>query len=640
MTQKSNIKNRAVIYARVSKEDASKSLTINQQVADGENKAKQMGWTLIQQPLIDRNKSGKLPPKQWLPSNYRGTQYRLDFSRLITLIEKREIDIVIVRKLDRLNRSLTNQVRLIELMQKNKVVIATTHESLPTASDASGTLMMTIIAAIAQFELQKIVENVRATKEYAKKNDLKMMAGKNCAGYKDGENKDVLVNEDSRPAITKLFEMFSQGSTLKSIAECLNKHHPGSHSCLGKKWYHSSVHKVIQSPRYIGKKYDDNGELVPTKIYPAIINEDLWHKCQQRLKTHLQVYVRGKAKPNLFADVLKCGYCGMNMVAYSRYENGKKICREFKCLGKHRKGYHPSTLQEPVMLELINLLLLTAEPPSNREVNNNERSKLELQIEQLEQKESELADSYANGDIDLNLMKQAGNNVRVRLDRAKSKLDTLNSLRRTMYKPDQIIASLKTASGLSFEEKRSLLLSTIKWMKIYRDEIIVQRNPPDKATLRTIYYGNGKDKNLTTVPRGVNINDYRKQIEDMLQNPDPYFCYTFPIMLRQNRANPKSRPKHCFLPIDFECSTKEALLVFNYNLSINRQPDWSAIETKGVFWPKRRDKMPKVKLCTMCGIVKPMTDYIKVVKNADGRHGRCRLCDKTYRARRVCPAII
>lgn len=627
---------RAVIYARVSKEDQKNpSLSIEQQLADGKRKAKDNGWNLVYDPLVDRNKSGKLPARQWLPSNYTGNQFRPAFTKLIELIEAQRIDLVIVRKLDRLNRSLANQSVMIGLMTKNKVSIAATHENLPLITDAAGVFTMALIAAVAEFELTKTVENVKAAKNYAKQNDLKMMAGKNCAGYKDGKKGEVLVDEASKPAIEKLFQMFSQGLPLKTICDFLNINYPDSHSCLGTKWYHSSVRKVIESPRYIGKKYNDDGELIATKVFPRIVDEDLWYKCQRRLNNHKQVHFRGKAVPSLLSGLLKCGYCNENMVTYSRIENGKKIGREYKCLGKHEIDKYPSSLQEQVVIELIDLLLLTADTPDNREDKNNERNEVELQIEQLEKRHNDLTDSYSEGKISIDLFVETGKKLKAKQEAAKAKLELLNARRNSVLDVKRIASKMKMATSLTFDEKRSLLQSTIEWIKIYNNHIIVQRVVPDKKTLEEIYYGKG-DKSMIPTPRGMKAEDYRKKISAMIENPEPFFQYTFPIMLRQDSSNSKSRPKHCFLPMGYGCS-KEAAIVFQFHIQQNRSPDWSQMVTKGVFWHKDRSKMPSSKRCTKCGLTKGIEEFIKVEKNSDGRHGRCRNCDKTYRAERMMP---
>jgi site-specific DNA recombinase len=67
---------------------------------------------------------------------------------------------VIVAELDRLTRSVKDLCGLLELFEKRKVALVSVAESLDTGS-AAGRLVITIMAAVSQWEREAIGERTR-----------------------------------------------------------------------------------------------------------------------------------------------------------------------------------------------------------------------------------------------------------------------------------------------------------------------------------------------------------------------------------------------------------------------------------------------------------------------------------------------
>lgn len=72
----------------------------------------------------------------------------------------REGDEVIVLDFSRLTRSVSDLLRIVNLLNEKKVKLVSLKESLDT-STATGKLMLTVIGAIAEFERQNILERQR-----------------------------------------------------------------------------------------------------------------------------------------------------------------------------------------------------------------------------------------------------------------------------------------------------------------------------------------------------------------------------------------------------------------------------------------------------------------------------------------------
>jgi DNA invertase Pin-like site-specific DNA recombinase len=92
---------------------------------------------------------------------------RPELDRLIADAKRRRIDTLVVWKLDRLGRSLKHLVMLLDELQSLGVAFVSLGESIDTGTPA-GRLQLHLLAAVAQFERERIVERVKAGLERAR----------------------------------------------------------------------------------------------------------------------------------------------------------------------------------------------------------------------------------------------------------------------------------------------------------------------------------------------------------------------------------------------------------------------------------------------------------------------------------------
>src|SRR5437867_4191826 len=134
-TLKPNRPLRGAVYARTSKEDRARSteqrckISIEQQIESGVALAIKKGAPPSDIVVIeDRDRESWLPPRQWAKP---GERVREGFGDLIDLIEKDELDFVIVRKTDRLARKAKFAHLLWDLLKEHGVRLYCTDEVLP-----------------------------------------------------------------------------------------------------------------------------------------------------------------------------------------------------------------------------------------------------------------------------------------------------------------------------------------------------------------------------------------------------------------------------------------------------------------------------------------------------------------------------
>ncbi len=136
---------RVAIYARVSTTD--KGQDVGMQLRDLEAYTKARGWT-IRDRFVDEGVSGSQTKRPAL-------------DRLLSACRRRQIDVVLVWRLDRLGRSLKHLIMTLDELQSLGVAFVSLHEQLDCTT-ATGQLLLHLLGAFAEFERAIIRERVKA----------------------------------------------------------------------------------------------------------------------------------------------------------------------------------------------------------------------------------------------------------------------------------------------------------------------------------------------------------------------------------------------------------------------------------------------------------------------------------------------
>lgn len=133
---------KVAVYARVSTTDQ----TCDNQLLELRGYVHARGWQSTE--FVDGGHSG-------------AKESRPALDALMKAVHRRQVDVVVVVALDRLGRSLSHLVRIIEDWQRLGVSLLSLRDGLDLSS-ASGRLQLHILAALAQFERERIRERVLA----------------------------------------------------------------------------------------------------------------------------------------------------------------------------------------------------------------------------------------------------------------------------------------------------------------------------------------------------------------------------------------------------------------------------------------------------------------------------------------------
>jgi site-specific DNA recombinase len=175
---------RCAIYIRKSSEEGLEqdfnSLHAQREACESFIKSQQgEGWRFTRTAYDDGGLSG-------------GTMERPGLQRLLSDIRERTVDVVVVYKIDRLTRSLSDFARMVEVFDAHSVsFVAVTQQFNTTTS--MGRLTLNALLSFAQFEREVTGERIR-DKIAASKRKGMWMGGFVPLGY-DVRERRVVVNE-------------------------------------------------------------------------------------------------------------------------------------------------------------------------------------------------------------------------------------------------------------------------------------------------------------------------------------------------------------------------------------------------------------------------------------------------------------
>jgi putative DNA-invertase from lambdoid prophage Rac len=200
-------------YCRVSTDrQADSGISLDEQEGKIEARCREHGWQL-EHVYVDAGVSGSTPLAK-----------RPEGGKLLAAL--RPGDVVIAAKMDRCFRSAFDALATIESFKRRKISLWL----LDLGGDVSGNgiseLIMTVLAAVAQFERSLISERIKDAKRNLRRGN-KHQGGKRPFGWQFGETnghgraRELVPDEAEQTAIADIVAMREIGRTLMDIRDTL-----------------------------------------------------------------------------------------------------------------------------------------------------------------------------------------------------------------------------------------------------------------------------------------------------------------------------------------------------------------------------------------------------------------------------------
>lgn len=265
---------------------------------------KSAGWVALPDMYDDGGISG-------------GTLARPALQRLLADIEAGRVDTVVVYKVDRLTRSLSDFAKIVDAFDAKGVSFVSVTQQFNTTT-SMGRLTLNMLLSFAQFEREVTGERIR-DKIAASKQKGMWMGGNPPLGYdvpvggtNDKSDRKLVVNEIEADTVRHIFRRYVDLKSVLALSQELNRDGIVSKARVdrygnatgGKPLARGALYLMLQNRIYRGEIVHKN------KAYPglhdALIEETLWDNVQATLaENRVERVTRSKAAaPSLLAGLI------------------------------------------------------------------------------------------------------------------------------------------------------------------------------------------------------------------------------------------------------------------------------------------------------------------------------------------------
>ncbi len=287
------------------------------------------GWILVGDRYDDGGFSG-------------GSMERPGLQRLLRDVEAGRIDVIVVYKVDRLSRSLTDFARIVDVFDTHNASFVSITQAFNTTT-SMGRLTLNILLSFAQFEREVIGERIR-DKFAASRARGMWMGGTPPLGY-DVRDRKLVVNEAEAELLRLIFSRFLRVGSATKLAQELRraghttkcwttqdgKHRPGKPIDKG------AIYKLLNNRVYLGEAVH-KGTSYPGE-QAAIIDAATWDKVHAILAANRVARANGTRAqtPALLRGLIFAP--GGHAMTPSHTRKAGKLYRYYVATDAIRQGY-------------------------------------------------------------------------------------------------------------------------------------------------------------------------------------------------------------------------------------------------------------------------------------------------------------
>jgi site-specific DNA recombinase len=246
---------------------------------------KHEGWAVLASRYDDGGFSG-------------GTMERPGLIHLLNDIRAGKVDTVVVYKVDRLTRSLTDFSKIIEIFDSQTVSFVSVTQHFNTTT-SMGRLTLNVLLSFAQFEREITGERIRDKIAASKKKGI-WMGGLVPLGY-DCVDRQLVVNQVEASTVREIFRQYLRLSCVSKLKQFLERKQirskvrksPVGHTYGGDPFSRGALYHLLNNRIYLG-------EIVHRKEshlgrHRPIVPRELWNKVAASLQANNQAHHNGKS---------------------------------------------------------------------------------------------------------------------------------------------------------------------------------------------------------------------------------------------------------------------------------------------------------------------------------------------------------
>lgn len=281
------------------------------------------GWELLLEPFDDGGYTG-------------ANTERPGFQKLMSWVGRKQVDVVVVYKVDRLSRSLVDFAQVLDQFNKHDVGFVSVTQHFST-TDPVGRLTMNMLMSFAEFEREMITERIR-DKVRAARRKGQWTAGHAPLGYRS-EKSRLLIHEEEAPWVRQVFDWYVEGVSALKISQRLNAAGlplKTARTARLNPWTKDLVLRILRNRLYVGE-LSCQGEFVVAE-HTGLIDQITFDQVQHMLEPKVRRTRQECRNPiYLVRGALKCGICGYQMTSASTFRSGR-LHRYYRCSTRDKQG--------------------------------------------------------------------------------------------------------------------------------------------------------------------------------------------------------------------------------------------------------------------------------------------------------------
>lgn len=386
-----------------------------------------------------------------------GNVNRDGFQKMMRLVRQGKVRKVIVYKLDRISRSLSDFVNILQEFKEHKVEFVSSQESFDTSSPY-GEMIVKLLMVFAEFERTSIIN--RVTQAYAHRSEMGFyMGGRQPYGFEltptiihNVRTKKLNPIPAEAEQVRCIFEIYAQESvSLRRLLDILVAE--GKQPLNGSSWTTAKLSALLKNPIYVRADsdvydyYDRHGVQMITDVslftgehgaqlygrtkhdpeasdwsdmklvlltHPGIVDSDVWLKCQRKLEKNRQIGNSVSNPTSWLAGKVICEKCGHTMTTIKgKINKNGEVRRYFNCTGKSHKKTCTGPKVTIYAEDLENMVYecISAKLADLKEMNRTVRkedtaevNELKLRIKAIEKSEEQLLDTMLTGGFNDDLL--------------------------------------------------------------------------------------------------------------------------------------------------------------------------------------------------------------------------------------------
>lgn len=366
---------RAVIYSRISHDDAGIGLGVERQETDCLRLISSHGWVLSHPPYREND----------TPASTLSRKPRPVYEQMLDDAAAGEIDALVAYSTSRLTRRPLDFERLLTLSEDMDVRIETVTAGFLDLATADGRALGRLLSAMDAAESERKGELIR--RALRQRRQAGLWWGQPPFGYvRDSAPGGLVVDPVGAAMVAEAAVRVLEGESMTGI--CRHWNEMGRRTSTGRAWYASRLLSMLRSPAAAGLIQVDGG-LVPGS-WPPIVERATWDALQTLFREPGRYRQRvSRQEPHPLAGLLRCARCASSLRRNLTADHDVFWCSATAPGSCGIKTQIPTQPLERFLFERI-----AGSDHPTRSVPTLNTEMLQGQLDELRERRTELQDDY------------------------------------------------------------------------------------------------------------------------------------------------------------------------------------------------------------------------------------------------------